>query len=63
MSNWHMLISSVRRPEHLALFERGIDREIDLADAVRRAYAWRNSLMTGNSRLAPFIRTASSTLG
>ena len=29
----HLLISSVSRPEHLTLFERGIARKIDLAFA------------------------------
>jgi malonate decarboxylase alpha subunit len=29
----HLLISSVSRPEHLTLFERGITRKIDLAYA------------------------------
>jgi malonate decarboxylase alpha subunit len=58
----HLLISSVSRPEHLTLFERGIARKIDLAYAGRRA-CLAELLEDGKPRSVPFTPTSSCTPG
>ena len=59
----HLLISSVSRPEHLTLFERGIARKLDLAYAGPQSVRLAQLSRTGSSRSAPFTPTSSSTRG
>ena len=59
----HLLISSISRPEHLTLFDRGIARKVDFVTPVRRAYAWRKPSRTENLRSAPFTPMSSCTRG
>ena len=60
----HLLISSISRPEHLTLFDRGIARKVDFClrrSAERTPGA--SCSRTASSRSAPFTPMSSCTLG
>ena len=60
----HLLISSISRPEHLTLFERGIARQASISPTPgRRACASRSCSRTASSRSARSTPTSSCTHG
>ena len=50
----HLLISSISRPEHLTLFDRGIARKVDCCFAGPQSVRLAQRSRTESSRSAPF---------